>query len=100
MKVIPPLNISYRSIKSQRFQLYIYILAGGGGLIRNSNGEWLRDFSRFFGSTYSLIAKLSALRAFTSEDVKKDLLYILKYNFIYFTNLFNNTFNIQFLFYI
>ena len=36
----------------------------------------------------------SSLRAFTSENVKKDLFYIFKHYFIYFTNPLNNIRNI------
>lgn len=37
-------------------------LAGVRGLIRNSNGEWLKGFFRFIGRTYSLNVELWALR--------------------------------------
>nr|POF06016.1 putative ribonuclease h protein [Quercus suber] len=36
--------------------------AGGGGLIRNSTGEWVKGFARSIGSTTSIIAKFWALR--------------------------------------
>ena len=38
---------------------------------------------------------MGVLRAFTSENVKKCIFYILKYYFIYFINSFNNTPNIS-----
>ena len=35
---------------------------GGGGLIRNSEGRWIRGFSRSIGYTTSVLAELWALR--------------------------------------
>ena len=37
-------------------------LAGGGGLIRNDKGEWIRGYARAIGSTTSVAAELWALR--------------------------------------
>ena len=37
-------------------------LAGGEGLIRNANGEWVRGFARAIGVTTSAVAELWALR--------------------------------------
>lgn len=37
-------------------------LAGGGGLIRNASGEWVRAFTRAIGTTTCADAKLWALR--------------------------------------
>ena len=37
-------------------------LAGGGGLIRNDKGEWVKGFARAIGSTTSVAAELWALR--------------------------------------
>lgn len=36
--------------------------AGGGGLLRNSNGDWTRGFSHSIVSTSILLAELWALR--------------------------------------
>lgn len=35
---------------------------GGGGLIRDSKGQWVQGFSRYIGSTSVLLAELWALR--------------------------------------
>ena len=37
-------------------------LAGGGGLIRDENGDWVTGFARRIGSTNSFMAELWALR--------------------------------------
>ena len=37
-------------------------LAGGGGLIRNEKGEWVKGYARAIGITTSVAAKLWALR--------------------------------------
>jgi len=37
-------------------------LAGGGGLIRNERGEWLKGYARAIGITTSVVAELWALR--------------------------------------
>lgn len=37
-------------------------LAGGGGLIRNSQGNWIKGFSRSIGFTTSVMAELWVLR--------------------------------------
>ena len=37
-------------------------IAGGGGLIRDENGEWVTGFARRIGSTNSFLAELWALR--------------------------------------
>ena len=37
-------------------------LAGGGGLIRNDKGEWVKGFARAIGSITSVAAELWALR--------------------------------------
>ncbi|XP_075649824.1 uncharacterized protein LOC142620320 [Castanea sativa] len=37
-------------------------LAGGGGIIRNKNGEWVEGYARAIGITTSVAAKLWALR--------------------------------------
>lgn len=37
-------------------------LAGGGGLIRNDKGEWVKRFARAIGSTTSVAAELWALQ--------------------------------------
>ena len=36
--------------------------AGGGGIIRNSRGEWVSGYARAIGHTLSVAAKLWALR--------------------------------------
>ena len=36
--------------------------AGGGGIIRNSNGEWVSGYARAIGTTTCVAAKLWALR--------------------------------------
>ena len=33
-------------------------LAGGGGLIRKSDGEWVKEYARSMGSTSSTMAEL------------------------------------------
>ena len=38
------------------------VLAGGEGLIRNANGEWVRGFARAIGVTTSVASELWALR--------------------------------------
>ena len=37
-------------------------LAGGGGLIRNEKGDWVKGFARAIRTTTSVVAKLWALR--------------------------------------
>lgn len=37
-------------------------LTGGGGLIRNNKGEWIRGYARAIRSTTSVVAELWALR--------------------------------------
>ena len=36
--------------------------AGGGGLLRNSEGDWIAGFTRKLGSMYNIMAKLWALK--------------------------------------
>ena len=36
--------------------------AGGGGLLRNSEGDWIAGFTRKLGSMYSIMAELWALK--------------------------------------
>ena len=36
--------------------------AGGGGVIRDHNGKWLKGYARSFGSTNNCMAELWALR--------------------------------------
>ena len=37
-------------------------LAGGGGLVRDENGNWVKGFARRIGNTSSYFAELWALR--------------------------------------
>lgn len=56
----PPVN--WYKVNSDDSSLGNLGLAGGGGLIRNDKGEWIRGYARAIGSTTSAAAELWALR--------------------------------------
>lgn len=56
----PPVN--WYKVNSDGSSLGNPGLTGGGGLIRNDKGEWIRGFARAIGSTTSAAAELWALR--------------------------------------
>ena len=56
----PPLN--WHKLNSDVSSLGNSGLAGGGGLIRNDKGEWVKGYARAVGFTTSIAAELWALR--------------------------------------
>ena len=56
----PPIN--WFKVNSDGSSLGNPGIVGGGGLIRNENGEWVRGYARAVGATTSVIAELWALR--------------------------------------
>ena len=56
----PPIN--WLKLKSDGSSMGNPRIAGGGGLIRNEIGEWVRGYARAIGCATSVAAKLWALR--------------------------------------
>ena len=54
------LPVNWYKVNSDESALGNLGLAGGGGLIRNDKGEWIRGYARAIGSTTSVAAELWA----------------------------------------
>ena len=57
-----PPPTGWTKLNIDKFVLSNPTKAGGGGLLRCSNGEWLAGFTRKLGNMSSIIAKLWALK--------------------------------------
>ena len=58
----PPPPVDWFKLNLDGFSLGNPGRAGGGGIIRNSRGEWVSGYARAIGHTLSVAAKLWALR--------------------------------------